>query len=173
MEEIWKDIIGFEGLYQFSNLYRVKSLPKRGSHKEYLEPCTDKMGYPRITLRKDGRYHVRKIHRLVLEYCIGVCPSGMECRHLNDIKTDYRIENLKWGTPSENQQDSIRNGTQYTGDHRGTKTHNAILIDENIPEIKKLIKQGVILKIIAKMFGVSRQCITDVKFNRTWSHINE
>jgi len=159
-------------LYQFSNLYRVKSLPKRGSHKEYLQPCIDKMGYPRVTLRKNGRYNVRKIHRLVLEYFVGPCSEGMQCRHLNDIKTDYRIENLRWGTQSENQQDSIRNGTQYTGDHKGTKTHNAILIDENIPEIRQLIKDGVILRIIAKKFNVSRQCITDIKFKRTWSHVN-
>lgn len=151
----------------------MKSLPKRGSHKEYLEPCIDKMGYPRVTLRKNGRYCVRKIHRLVLEYFIGIRPKGMFARHLNDIKTDYRIENLKWGTASENQQDSIRNGTQYTGEHEGTKTWNAILADENILEIRKLIKQGIILRVIAKMFGVSRQCITDIKFKRTWSHVNE
>lgn len=172
MEEIWKDIIGFEGLYQFSNLCRVKSFPKRGSNKEILGIYMASDGYPRTTLRKNGRYHVRKIHRLVLEYFVGLCPEGMCCRHLNDIKTDYRIENLKWGTPSENQFDAVRNGKHNVGDHRGMKCAASKLVDENIPEIRKLIKDGIILRIIAKKFNVARQTITDIKFNRTWSHIN-
>lgn len=172
MEEVWKDIMGFEGLYRFSNLYRIKSAPRRGVYKEYLKITTNKQGYPVVRLYYgDGKFQDRKVHRLVLEYFVGLCPPGLVCRHLNDIKDDYRIENLKWGTASENQQDSIRNGTQYTGEHEGTKTHNAILIDENIPEIRKLIKDGVILKVIAKKFNVARQTITDIKFNRTWSHI--
>jgi len=171
MEEVWKDIIGFEGLYQFSNLYRIKSLPKEGSHKEYLQSCIDKQGYPRITLRKNGISHVRKIHRLVLEYYIGLCPEGMQCRHLNDKKNDYRIENLRWGTASENQQDSIRNGTHYVGDRRGTRTRNAKLTDEKILDIRKLRKQGLSFAEIARKFNVNGQTISNIEHGRTWSHI--
>lgn len=168
---MWKDIIGFEGLYQFSNLYRVKSFPRIGTPGRILKICIDALGYPRVVLYKKCKPKARKIHHLVLEYFIGSCPTGMECRHLNDVKTDYRIENLKWGTPSENQFDSVRNGTHYVGDHRGMKCAASKLVDENIPEIRKLIKDGIILKVIAKKFNVARQTITDIKFNRTWSHI--
>jgi hypothetical protein len=171
MEEVWKDIIGFEGIYWFSNLCRVKSAPRQGVYKEYLKITTNKNGYPWVILYKNCKRYARPIHRLVLEYHVGLCPPGMECCHYNDIKSDYRIENLRWDTPSANQFDSIRNGTHNVGDHRGMKCAASKLVDENIPEIRKLIKEGIILRVIAKRFGVSRQSITDIKFNRTWSHI--
>jgi len=158
MEEIWKDIIGFEGLYQFSNLYRVKSLPKPGSHKEILRIYMGGDGYPRIGLRKNGRYYVRKIHRLVLEYFIGPRPLGMECRHLNDLKTDYRIENLKWGTHKKNMEDFENRINREKFYHRNDVSGYKII------EIEKLLAEGKLTqKEIGKRYGISPQRISDIK----------
>jgi hypothetical protein len=56
----------------------------------------------------------RLMHRLMLETFRGPRPKGQECRHLDDNKHNWRIENLKWGTRFENGQDRVRNGKQHS-----------------------------------------------------------
>lgn len=166
--EIWKDIIGFEGLYQFSNLYRIKKLINNKILKIFVDSC----GYPSVNLSKNNKRGPIRIHRLVLEYFVGICPSGMECRHLNGTRTDYKIENLKWGTRSENVKDSIKHGTKTNPtwfDNKGTKNGNSKLIDKDLLEIRKLINEGNLMqKEIARRYNVSPQTICDIKNKRTW-----
>lgn len=70
-----------------------------------------------------GTYRRRAlVHNLILEAFVGPRPSGMYGRHLNDIKTDNRLENLAWGTPKQNSADSLANGRFPTGDRHGTRT---------------------------------------------------
>ena len=117
MEEIWKDIVGYEGLYQVSNLGRVKSLDRIlttnsrwGSPCEkyvkgrILKPFTNNCGYLLIFL---GRGKAYLVHHLVYQEFIGPIPTNMEINHINEIKTDNRVENLNlmshksnhnWGT---------------------------------------------------------------------------
>lgn len=68
-------------------------------------------GYPATLITVDGTRINVKIHRVMCEAFYGPCPPGHEVRHLNGIKTDNRIENLRWGTGSENIRDTIRHGT--------------------------------------------------------------
>lgn len=79
----------------------------------------DKAGYPRVTLKVGGARHNYLVHHLVLKAFVGPKPAGMECRHLNGNPADDRLENLKWGTPTENSYDTVRHGR-----HQGAiKTH--------------------------------------------------
>ena len=78
--------------------------------KKWLKPKLSSNG--RYLFVNLGRKHTCNIHRLVLETYVGPCPKGMECRHLNGNGQDNRLENLCWGTRSENRQDSIQHGTQ-------------------------------------------------------------
>lgn len=70
-----------------------------------------KCGYRIVLLRKEGKPHFKRVHRLVLETFVGPCPEEMECRHLNGRRADNRLENLVWGTRSENTKDAVRHGT--------------------------------------------------------------
>ena len=63
--------------------------------------------------------HTRLVHRLVLEAFVGPRPEGMVARHLNGDPGDNRLENLAWGTQSENNYDKVRHGTH----HNANKTH--------------------------------------------------
>lgn len=73
-------------------------------------------GYLRVKIKTaSGSRIERLVHQLVLFAFVGPRPAGCESCHNNGIKTDNRRENLRWGTPSENQQDAVRHGTRKTG----------------------------------------------------------
>lgn len=116
LNEHWLPIDGYEGYYEVSNQGRVKSLARLNSlgrrvNEKILKPML--MGRPKyeaVALHRDGIRDVRKVHHLVLETFVGDCPDGQMGLHDNDIPTDNHLENLSWGTGSQNQYDSVRNG---------------------------------------------------------------
>lgn len=94
MEE-WRNIKGFEGLYQVSNFGRIKSLGNKQNRKEkILRLYKDSAGYYQIKLYYNGNYNRFKVHRLVWEAFNGIIPNGLVVNHINEIKTDNRLSNL-------------------------------------------------------------------------------
>lgn len=121
MTEIWKDIAGYEGKYQVSNLGRVKSLNYRRTGKERcLEPKDNNDGYLQVTLYKNGGKDQPLVHRLVAMAFI-LNPEGKpEVDHINRDTTDNRVENLRWVTSIENKNNGlskpvlcVETGTEY------------------------------------------------------------
>ena len=111
MIEFWKDIKGYEGFYQVSNLGRVKSLSRSIYYsKGYTvyrkgkikKPSFDKNGYPQIGLCKNGTVITRKIHRLVAEAFIPNPENKPEINHKDENKTNNYVDNLEWVTEKEN-----------------------------------------------------------------------
>ena len=99
MEEIWKDIEGYEGQYQVSNLGRVKSLNyNRTGIEKILQLSLCKNGYYEFKTYKNRWL----IHRLVWETFNGHIPEGMQVNHINEDKADNRLFNLNLMTPKEN-----------------------------------------------------------------------
>lgn len=106
-EEIWKDIEGYENLYQVSNMGRVKSLDKldgigRTVKGKILSLTADKDGYLQVSLYKNGANKRCKVHRLVAQAFIPNPENKLCVDHINTIKDDNRIENLRWVTHKEN-----------------------------------------------------------------------
>lgn len=102
MIEEWVDIIGYEGLYQVSNLGRVKSLRNNIIRK----PVSNRKGYKQVGLWKEGEVTHPSIHRLVALHFLEV-PSNyeeMEVNHKDEDKTNNRADNLEWCTREYNQQ---------------------------------------------------------------------
>ena len=134
MDEIWKDIVDFEGYYQVSNLGRVKSLNRivinKGSCKTSKQ-CKAKLkgqlmkqrysynGYLRVKLMKDSKKHGFFVHGLVCQAFHGLRPLGKQVNHKDRIKTNNNSDNLEWLTMSENEQ--------HIYDNLGSKKQRVIL----------------------------------------------
>lgn len=102
MEE-WKDIEGYEGLYQVSTLGRVRSLPRKNARGQqlkgrYLKPGPTTDGYLSVRPFKDGKGRSILVHRLVAQAFIPNPYNKPVVNHKNEVKTDNRIENLEWAT---------------------------------------------------------------------------
>lgn len=106
MDEIWKDVDGFEGLYQVSNMGRVKSFKKwkrAGSPDEYiLKNCKNNRGYHTVTLYRGKERHKFLVHRLVASAFI---PNPNDLPHINHMDENIdnnNADNLEWCTPQYN-----------------------------------------------------------------------
>lgn len=97
MEEIWKDIEGYEGKYQVSNTGEVKSLNYRGSGKtKLLRQTADKDGYKCVIFCKNGKVKGYKVHRLVAIAFIPNPNSLPIINHKDEDKTNNCVDNLEW-----------------------------------------------------------------------------
>lgn len=114
--ERWLPIDGYEGVYEVSDQGRVRSLDRvthDGKHLrgQILAPFRMPSGHIRYGLGRYGKSRTVKAHRLVLIAFVGPPPEGMEALHRNGNPADNRLENLRWGTKSENAHDAVRHGS--------------------------------------------------------------
>lgn len=115
-EERWLAVPGWEGLYEVSDRGGVRGLDRvdsRGRHCPgvLLAPFVDGVGRHQVTLTREGRRSLYRVHRLVLEAFVGPAPAGTEACHGNGQPGDNRLGNLRWDTSSENEFDKVRHGT--------------------------------------------------------------
>jgi len=119
MKENWKDVVGYEGMYQVSDLGRVRSLDRvvndcvgrtRRSKGRVLTPGVMSSGYLLVVLCVTSTQTSHLVHRLVASAFLGPCPEGHEVRHGPTGKHDNRAKNLQYGTRSDNYKDKIRDG---------------------------------------------------------------
>jgi DNA-binding XRE family transcriptional regulator len=167
--EIWKDIPGYEGRYQASTLGRIKSLSRiehrinRRTGKTAVLPVNERIlrpgrfnvhGHVSVVLRRAGQPKGvgKPVHQLVMLTFVGPPPKDMEVCHYNDIPTDNRLINLRYGTHSENGID------RYTLAQKGNK-----LTVQNVREIRQMLDAGYTRGQLARRFHVSGQTIYNIK----------
>ena len=148
--ENWKDIEGYEGLYQVSNMGRVKSLERfrKGKHnslvfvnEKILKSRKDGGGYLRVSLSKEGKIKTFKVHRLVASAFIDNPNNLLEVNHINEIKDDNRVNNLEWCNKSYNCNYGSRNErmakSKYIPILQFTKEGKLVRKWDSITEVEK------------------------------------
>ena len=113
-KEIWKDIPNYEGIYQASNLGKIKSLERIDAlghrlKEKILKPLITRNGYYRVGLCKNSIRKMYLVHRLVWEAFNGQIPEGLQVNHISERKSENRLSNLNLMTCKENVNWGTRN----------------------------------------------------------------
>jgi len=144
--------------------------------KRFLKPTIGSHGYYDISLWENKKRYRRLVHRLILETFIGDCPKGMEACHNNGIKTDNKIENLRWDTRSSNRRDAINHGTFYTPfayKHvKGEQHGRAKLTEVDVRMIIYMYRTKLFTQQkIADIYNISRRTIGFIINKKVWKHL--
>lgn len=180
MNEIFKDIKNFEGLYKISNYGRVKSLPKKISYKDgrvyyyperFLKAGRDGGGYFHVILVKQKRKFLFKIHRLVVIHFLEKINNKLYVNHKDGVKTNNHVSNLEWCTPSENNKHAYQLGLKKNINHKGERNPAHKLNKNQVQEIKNFLnlQPKISQQKIAKLYKVSQTTISFIKLNKSWN----
>ena len=169
MKEIWVDIKDYRGIYQISNMGRVKSFHK--NRERILKNAIGTTGYYYVQLYKNCAFKNEKVHRLVAR-AFTPNPSNLPCvNHIDSNKLNNCIKNLEWCTHGENITHAIKNGrrTYKSGDnHYLTKYSDDFIID-----CVKKYSEGFCVKNILKCFEISPSTLYNIMGGRSRKHLHE
>lgn len=172
IDEVWKPVVGYEGLYEVSSIGDIRSLFHGGSNRwknakypRMMLPYVVR-GHYALFLSCNGSQKSYCVNRLVLEALCGPCPIGYEAAHLNGKPLDNCFTNLVWCTHKENESHKIIHGTLLRGERCG----NSILTEKQVLEIRGLFKHRKHGDTIstAIRFGCSEATIKDVGTRKSW-----
>lgn len=178
MTEIWKPIPGYGGYYEASSEGRIRSVERfvnsysakgkrfvKLKRKSHLMKLDTRHGYKCLCLYFDGKEKKEQVHSLILKAFVGERPHGYHACHNNGIRSDNRIENLRWDTPKANQADIEKHGRRAVG----SSVKTAVITDIEALKIKnKLIGPAAAIR----KFGISRTQYYRIKNGFSWKHLN-
>ena len=131
-------------------------------------PFRSRAGYLRVELYGGEQPKHELVHRLVLLCFVGPCPHGMQGCHNNGIVNDNRVENLRWDTAKNNASDKGIHGTISVG----SRQPQAKLTEDGVRRIRAMRRNGILLREIAEVFGVSIAKVGQVTTGKNWKHVN-
>jgi len=164
--EIWKDIAGYENLYQVSNLGNVRSLHFNNTPKiQQLKPCKRNAGYFCVNLSKEGKALKYNIHRLVAIAFIPNQENKKIINHIDGIKSHNLIDNLEWVTHAENEYHAQINKLKASGEKHGM----AKLTELQVRDIRKINSLGLFSrKQISEVYNMTPESIGNILNNKNW-----
>lgn len=162
-EEMWKDILGYDGVYQVSNFGRVRNVV-RGNH---ILCQSVSSGYPHVSLNRDGVQKSFLVHRLVATLFVPNYDNKPEVNHIDGNKLNNNSTNLEWVTPKENQIHSIKIGLKHVGEN----APNSKLSQKEVESIRSEYipnTRGHGCRTLAKKYGVNSGTIWNIVNGRYW-----
>jgi len=169
MNEKWRDIAGYEGIYQVSSLGHVKRIARgQGTYLGLvLRPNYRTNGYTSVELWKNAKNKRVSVHRLVASAFVPNPNNFPIVNHLNSIRDDNRSENLEWANQSMNNLHAAKKHGAY----RGEKNGRSILTREQVMKIRAMDGDGIGPTEIGKQFGITKCHAWLVTHRRIWKHI--
>lgn len=160
-EEIWLPIEGYEGLYEVSDMGNVRSLNynKTGETK-ILRPAMTRFGYLQVSLWKDGKRKMVKVHRLVATAFVPNMFGDDYVNHINEVKTDNRADNLMWCTHKENNNWGTRNQRVSEKNTNGKRSKRVLQFTKS----GEFIREWASIREVERVLGflsetISRCCL--------------
>ena len=163
MEEIWKDVPDYDGIYQVSNIGNVKNI-KYGN----MLSLARNLGYVRISVSKNGIRKNRTVHSLVMAAFVGPRGEGVLINHIDGNKANNNLYNLEYCSHSHNIKEDFRTGRKSLA---GEKNNRAKLKERQVIKIRELRSQGKLLREIAPIYGVQIAVISHICANKYWKHV--
>lgn len=180
MEEIWKDIKDYEGIYQISNLGRLRSLDRMLSIKRYgkfyykkrkgkmMCPSLNTNKYYHVKLMNGDNKKIYSLHRLVALHFLPN-PNNYEIvNHIDSNKQNNKLDNLEWCTKNDNRLHArkIFNDTVY-----GESCNLSKLTEKQVKEIRANGRMNMSNRQIGNLYNVSHETIRCVLNGKSWKHI--
>lgn len=172
MEEEWRPIPGWEGIYDVSNLGRVRGLRRKSPKNAggVMTPNINGQGYHSVLLRniKEKRQIRYMIHRVVCIVFNGEPPSEIHhADHIDNNKNNNCSNNVQWLLPAENQRKKSSDGVMPWG----SRNHLAVLTEDKVIQIRQRLSEGREQKLVAVEFDVCPATISHIHNRRSWKHI--
>jgi len=178
MTEIWKDIEGYEGSYQVSNLGRVKSLNRvvksfgettRKHNGRIMTPTIRSGGYFNLFLCRKSVCKIYKVHRIVAKaFCEGY-KEELQVNHIDGDKLNNRSDNLEWCTAKQNSIHAFATGLNKG--KKGEEHGNNRLTELEVRKIKANEDKLTVRKL-AKKFNVSEGAVNGILRGTSWRHLD-
>lgn len=170
LNEEWRPIAGYEGLYEVSSLGRVRSLDirvrtyqgtraRRGRLLRF-KPRPD--GYKTVSLSRDSKVTDFLVHRLVASAFISNPLSHPEVNHRDFDKTNNQASNLEWCNAGMNRVHSAKHGR-----------YGRACTVEKAAAAKRLLAQGAPISLIAKQLGISPKIVAHIRAGTGWAHVDQ
>lgn len=165
MEEVWKNVEGFKGLYKISNFGNVLGITRN----KQLKLTKEKDGYFVVSLSKNNHKAQYRVHRLVASAFIPNPCNFPSVNHRDGIKTNNNVNNLEWCTTYyNNKYNEVLDPLFQKGERAG----NARLTAKEALEIFNLAWEGKITNVeIGKIYGVNDRQVANIKYGEAWKSI--
>jgi hypothetical protein len=171
MVEFWKDIEGYEGFYQISNLGRVKALPNSGTgrrpYERILKDCDSGHGYKYVSLTNGVKRKNNYIHRLIANAFLSNPKNLPQVNHIGGNKSNNVLTNLEWIDLTGNMQHAYSLGLIP----RGEKNHLSKLSESQVREIRILYDSGVHRETVKALYNISFPQYHRIGHRKLWKHI--
>ena len=164
-KEVWKDVVGYEGFYEVSDMGNVRDKRIMVVRKATV----NKVGYSVVGLTANGNRKLFLLHRLIALAFIDNPENKPQINHKNGVKTDNYLSNLEWVTNKENAIHATEMGLKDYDKIRGVKNHNNKLSESDVREIRRDYIEGVTAKkIFATKYNVASASIGQIVRREIW-----
>lgn len=165
--EEWRDVVGYEGLYEASSLGNIRRVQKS------LKPAPDGNGRLRVTLSVNGTTKSVSVPKLVSAAFLGPRPVKYEVNHIDGDPRNNAVDNLEYLTSSDNKKHAIRLGLMKPPALAGADHPRVRLSPEQVLEIRHLRSLGASYGSIAKVAGVSKAHVKSICQGKAWACLKD